>query len=146
MFENRSEEERKKIFWIFVIGITLVILIIWIILFAKGIILKSSELAETKAKNANQQNISSITNEFKKAVNEFNKFDIKGKISDIKDELNNVNSIENQNENQSLNSNQNVNQEQILPQANEQKQIEEPSNQNVQENSNSSIIPRLPVE
>ncbi|MDD3888118.1 MAG: hypothetical protein PHN19_05075 [Patescibacteria group bacterium] len=146
MFENRSEEERKKIFWIFVIGITLVILIIWIILFAKGIILKSSELAETKAKNANEQNISSITNELKKAVNEFNKFDINGKISDIKDELNNVNSIENQNENKSLNLNENINQEQVQVQTNEKAKIEELINQDAQENINNSVIPRLPVE
>lgn len=142
MFENRTEEERKKIFWIFVIGITLIIVIVWIILFSKGLILKSEDSAITKNKNQSQQNMSSITGEFKNAINEFNKLDIKGKISGIKDELKNINSEINQNENQSINSTENLNQEQV----NERNQIEETMNQNVQENSNSSIIPRLPVE
>lgn len=146
MFENRSEEERKKIFWIFVIGITLIIVIVWIILFAKGLVLDSKDLAEKKPKNNSQQNTSSITGELKNAINEFNKLDIKGKISGIKDELKNINSEVNQNENQSLNANQNVNQEQALPQTNEQNQIEKPIDTNTQGNLNSSTTPRLPIE
>ncbi len=151
MFENRSESERKKIFWLLVIGITLVVFIVWIILLAKGFILNSSKIAEKKDRNINQQNIGSVTGDLKSAINEFNKLDVKGKISDIKNEFSNLKNNQNQNQNidQSLNINESVNQKQVnvnQEQTNKQEQIEEPTNQSIIENLNSLIIPRLPVE
>ncbi|MFA6295761.1 MAG: hypothetical protein WC663_00145 [Patescibacteria group bacterium] len=157
MLENRTESERKRIFWILLIGTGLIIFFIWLILLIKGFVLDSVKLAETKKQDAVQQNTNSFGDQFKEAINGFKKLDVQGKILNIKDGIKNLNINENiennnlnQNEEQALNSNENVNQEQV--QVNEQEKTEEPVSQenpenlNQEENLNTPSIPRLPVE
>ena len=148
MFENRSEQERKKIFWLIIISITAVIFIGWLILLAKGYVLKSARITEINNLNTNQANLSEIKSELKGTIDEFKQLDLKQKFSDIKNEISGLTNSQNQNQNENHNVNE-LNENTNQPENSESAQVDENNEvneQNTLENTNNSSIPRLPIE